>query len=342
MTERSLFWDGNAVLGDDGPYTELHLHNQFFRSILNGTGDRGVLYNWLDALLVSGVSAPVTVAAGGAIAYGFAYENDVAATVSVSTPSAGLSRYDRIVIRATWANYTVRIARVTGVAAVAPAIPALTQTVNVIWEIPLAILLVDDAGTITITDARDYCSFATDWPAGAVTTAKYAVGAVTPAEVPDRTRNDLKDAGSIKPDSANPCGWTVGASYDYWEFADAVTEEGWIYFMGPTGMASGQVDIYVHSVPNVNGAGGGAENCQWDFDTYSGPPGATLPTTNGTVNVDQQARVNTTEYRDQLIAAFAITEGDILMIKLGRDGAADSYNSAMRLLGIEMAWTADA
>ena len=341
MTERSMFWDGIAV-GDCGPYTTLHMQDRFFRMLLNGTGDRGVLRNWLDELEVSGAASPVTVATGGAIVYGGFFASDVAASVNIPTPAAGLSRYDRIVVRRDWATYTTRIARRAGLPAAEPAVPALVQTANVTWEIPLATVLVDDAGTLALTDTRDFASFSTAWPANAVTTDKYAVGAVTPADVPDRTRYDLKGSGEIEPDSTTPCVWTAGASYDYWEFADAATTAGWVYFQAPVGLVGGQVDVYVWSVPNVNGAGIGAELCQWDYDTHSGLYGGTLATTNGTISPDQQARLNTTVYRDQLLAGFAITAGEILIIKLSRDGAADSYNSAMRLLGIEMSRTADA
>jgi len=342
MAERSLFWDG-AVLGDCGPYGQLHLHNQFFRSILNGTGDRGVLRGWLSELAVTGSTSPLTVGSGGAVIYGFVYESDAPMTVSIPTPSAGFSRYDRVVVRADWATQQARVCRVAGVAAAAPAVPALTQTANVAWEIPLATVLITDGGVITLTDTRDYASFTTSWPANAVTAAKYGTGCITPAKVPNRTRTDLRGAGSIHPDDTNPCAWTAGGSYDYWVFANAVTDKGWAYFQGPTGLVGGAVDIYAWSVPDVNGAGAGVENCGWTIATYYGPDGAGLTATvPAAVNVDQQLRVNTTVYADQLIAAQPINEGEILIIALSRDGAGDSYNSAMRLLGIEMRYTADA
>jgi hypothetical protein len=341
MTERSMFWDGIA-LGDCGPYTTAHVQDRFFRMLFNGTGNRGPVHGWRDELEVSGAASPITVATGGAIVYGGVFDSDVAATVNIPTPAVGLSRYDRIVVRRDWATYTTRIARRAGLPAAVPAVPALVQTVNVTWEIPLATILVDDAGTLTLTDAREFCTFSTDWPANAVTTAKYAPGAVTIAKVPDRTRYQLKGSGQIEPDSTTPCTWVAGASYDYWQFADAATNSGWVYFMGPTGLVGASVDIYVWSVPDVNGAGIGVENCQWDYNTYSGPSGGTLANTSATVNVDQQARINTTVYADQLIAGFVINAGDILILKLDRAGAADSYNSAMRLLGVEMRYTADA
>jgi len=329
-------------LGDCGPYTQAHLHDQFFRSVLGATGDRGVVRGWRDELLVSGTSSPLSVATGGAVVYGTIHDSDAAVSVSIPTPSTGNSRYDRVVAQRTWSTQVVRIARVSGVAAAVPVVPALTQTANITWEIPLATVFIDDAGAITVTDTRAFCAYPTEWPANVVQAGMYEQGAVTAAKIPDRTRYDLKGANQIRPDSVNPCTWTAGASYDYWAFADAATSAGWVYFMAPDGLVGAAVNIYLWTVPNVNGAGGGAENAQWDYSAWHGADGGALTNTAGTVNADQQARVNTRVYRDQLIAALAVGEGQIIGVQVSRDGAADSYNSAVRLLGIEMAWTADA
>jgi hypothetical protein len=269
------------------------------------------------------------------------YDSDTAVSVNIPTPSSGNSRYDRIVLRRDWSVQQVRVARVSGVAAVVPVIPALTQVAGAIWEIPLATILISDAGVITITDTRDFCAFTTEWTANVVEAGMYAEGAVTAAKIPDRTRYDLKGAGQIEPDSANPCSWVAGASYDYWEFADAAQNDGWVYFMGETGDTGTGIDIYLWTIPDVNGAGGGAENAKWDYQVYYGDYDGTLTNANGTVNVDQQLRLNTTVYRDQLIAALPALEGQIIALQLSRDGVADSYNSAMRLLGIELVWTSD-
>ena len=341
MTERSLFWD-TAALGDGPPYTQTDLQDRFYRSLINGTGNRGPVQGWRDELEVSGTSSPLTVATGGACVYGMLFDSDSALTIPVSTPSSGLSRYDRIVVQRTWTTQVTRITRISGTAAAAPAVPALTQTANIVWEIPIATILVDDEGLITVTDTREYCTFSTEWPANAVTAGMFAEGAVTAAKIPDRTRYELKGSKQIRPDGGAACTWVAGASYDYWQFADAAFNRGWVYFMGPTGLVGNQVDFYTWSVPNVNGAGAGAENCQWDYSIYAGASGGTLANTAGTTNVDQQLRVNTTVYRDQIVAGLVVGEGQIISFRLSRDGAADSYNSAMRLLGIEMVWTADA
>lgn len=197
MTERSLFWDGE-VLGDCGPYTQLHLHDYFFRSIMDGTANRGVIRGWRDQLEVTGTSSPISIASGGGVVYGMLYDSDSATSLNISTPASGLSRKDRIVLRRDWSVQTVRVARVAGTAAAFPSVPALTQTALVIWEIPLATVLVEDDGTITITDGRQFCTPTTEWPANCVTLGSYEVGAVTSDKRPDRTRWETRGANEIR------------------------------------------------------------------------------------------------------------------------------------------------
>lgn len=341
MTERSRFWDGTAV-GDALAVTHTHLHDQFFRSILDGTGNKGVVKGWRNELEVTGAASPVSIATGGAVIYGMFYDSDSATTLTIATPSSGLSRYDRIVIRRTWADQICRVGKVTGTAAIIPAVPSLTQTANVIWEIPLATVLVDDAGTLTITDTREFCTFTTAWTANIVTAGMFEEGAVTTDKRPDRARYDLKGSGQIRPDSGAACTRVAGASYDYWSFADAAFNRGWAMWGGDASIVGSSVDFYVWSVPNVNGAGAGAENCEWDYDIYYHTGAGTPSSSSATTTVDQQLRVNTTVYRDLLVAGITLGDGHFVAVRLSRDGAADSYNSAMRLLGIEMAFTADA
>jgi len=47
-------------------------------------------------------------------------------------------------------------------------------------------------------------------------------------------------------------------------------------------------------------------------------------------------------YRDLLVAGVTLGDGHMAAARLSRDGAADSYNSAMRFLAIEMYLTANA
>jgi len=335
MAELSLFWDGE-VLGDCGPYDQSDLMDTFFRALLNGTGDQGVLRYWLDELEVSGTTSPVTVSTGAAIIYGMFFQNDEPVSVTIPTPTTG-PRGDWIVVRRNWATQECRIGRIAGPGA------ALTQAPGAVYDVPLFYVTIDVSGNIVLTDWRDYVTYSTDWPANAVDTEHFMEGAVTVGDVPDRTRWELKDSGSIMPDSANPCAWVAGAAYDYWEYSDAATDTGWVYFMCPTGVIGNAVILYTWSVPDVNGGGGAPENCEWDYTVYYGPSGGVLNTTAATTTVDQAARVNTTVYRDQLVdlTALSLNAGDIIILQLDRDGAGDSYNSAMRLIGVEMAWTAD-
>jgi len=345
MAEISLFWDG-TVLGDCGPYSQDDVMDRFFRAITGCTGDKGVLFGWGGGLLASGTGSPVSIATGAAYVYGMFYESDEAESVSIPTPAAGYQRYDRVVVRRDWSAQTVRLARVAGTAFSGGigSVPALTQAAGAVYEIPLALALIDDQGLITLTDQRDFAAYSTEWPANVIVAGMYAEGAVTAAKIPDMARWDCRGSGSVEPNSANPATWTAGVGfYDYWAFADAAFNRVWVYFQVPVEYSTG-LSFYVWSAPHVNGAGAGVENCQWDYSIdYGADPGGGTTLTNaaGTTNVDQQLRVNTNIYRDLLVALPAVT-GDIVAIRLSRDGAADSYNSAMRFLGLEMYYTADA
>lgn len=340
MVERSLFWDG-VVLGDSGPYTQAHLHDQFFRSVVNGDGDRGVVYGWRDSLLVSGASSPLSVAAGGGCVYGMLFDMDEAITVDVPTPSTGASRYDIICLQRDWALQTVRVYRHSGVTAGAPVVPTLTQAVGTYWETPLATILVDDAGTITVTDARDYCTFSTEWPANIVTAGMFEQGVVIPDKIPNRTRYKLKGGKMIRPDATNPCTWVAGPTWEYFTFANGVTNSAWTYWMGPTDLVGAQVNFYIWNAPTAVAAG----NVKWDYNIYHGIPG-TPTNTAGTVPVIAQGgRAVGNIYRDQVpnVALSAGTE-HIISFQLDRDGGAgaDTYGSPVWLIGVEMEWTADA
>jgi hypothetical protein len=344
MTQRRLFWEGDSTAappdpGDCGPYNQTHWNDQFFRSILNATGDKGVLMGWLNELEVSGSTSPLSVNTGGAVVYGMFYENDTAVSVSVPTPSSGFSRYDRIVIRRDWASQTARAARVSGVAAVSPSVPALTQTAGTVYEIPLATVLITDAGVITLTDTRDWCTFCTAWTGGLVTASNFATGAVTAAKILNRpSRYVLKDAGQIAGDSVTPPTWTAGGSYNYWSFADAATNIAWVYSDVPPSQAGANVSVYLWSVPGAAAAG----NVQWDYDYSVNATGSTVSYTSGNTLVAQGGRAVNRVYRDLLIAIPAPTSGTEIILEISRDGAADSYNSTVGLLGVEFNWTADA
>ena len=187
MGQRSFFWNGVTV-GDANEWAVAtadgvgyHMSNStvvspwvdiVMRMVLNGTGNRGVLLGWLNALAVTGAASPVSVNTGGAVIYGLCYENDAAVNVTVPTPTNN-TRYDRIVVRRNWSTQQARITRIGGTEG--GGIPVMTQSPapdgSGLYDIPLATLEVDTLGNITVTDAREYCTFSTVPGDGTIETA---------------------------------------------------------------------------------------------------------------------------------------------------------------------------
>jgi len=339
MTERSYHW--NTTGGGDGQvYSQSEMMDRFFRAVLNGTGNQGVLHGWLSSLEVTGTASPLSVATGGAVLYGMIYETDAAVSVTVAAPATGSSTY-YVVVRRSWAGQTCRIALVT----------ALVQTVNTTYDVPLATITVTAAGVITITDTRDYCTFGTDWPAATIDSEHYAAGAVTPAKIPDRTRYQFRGAGRLETQEGAlygaewiGAGGIYGVPYDHWRMADAVTDGLWAYFWPPVGLVGGTADFYVWSVPDVNGLGAGAENVHWDINVYQGYSDITFYEVDETATlVDCQLRLEANIYADQVASAVNVVSQAPLAVLIQRAGAQpdDDFFAPMRLLGIGMRFTAD-
>jgi len=247
MTQKSLHWDG-ASLGDadtltvnaadgigwrlgnedyESPFVDLAL-----RMILNGTGNRGVLKGWANELVVAGVATPVTVATGGAIVYGMPYENTlVPVNVVVPTPTND-TRYDYIVLRRDWAAQTVRVTRIVGVEG--GGIPALTQSPapsgSGIYDVPLATVAIDIAGAITVTDAREWCTFSTAPIDDGLATANFTNESVDWAARQTRTKRVFIGGGAWEPTSGlfnyTATSWLTLVTGSTWGSA-AATEEGW-------------------------------------------------------------------------------------------------------------------
>jgi hypothetical protein len=177
MTQISGHWDG-ATTGDADLYTvnaadgigyrlsnvdyESFWHDIMSRAVFNGTGNRGVLNNWLNELAVSGVATPISVNTGAALIYGLFYRNTAALNVAVATPTND-TRYDRVVVRRDWGAQTARVTLIGGVEG--GGIPDMIQSPapsgTGYYDIPLATLEVDTGGNITVTDAREFVTFCT-------------------------------------------------------------------------------------------------------------------------------------------------------------------------------------
>lgn len=200
MTEKSLFWYTDGFVGDIGdgaaPYTQEEFRAFNAAWAAGGVDNQGILYNAGGALAVSGSSSPLSVADGWAFANGFPhFIKTTPVSLTVITPGAG-DTGGRVVLRVNFTAQTVRATVVLNTDGNS-AIPSLTQSAGVTWDIPLATFVVDTSGNIWtdsgksvagVTDAREYAvsplsnihigerqgGDATDWDTAGSTT--YDVG----------------------------------------------------------------------------------------------------------------------------------------------------------------------
>lgn len=161
MTQISYWWttDDTTPVGHQvAEYTQAHL-SDISAIIAACNGQDGVAPGWDDGELSGTVTGPNTVqiSAGVAVVDGKPYKNDAAENVNIpSAVGGGNTRIDRIVLRADWANFQVTIHRIAGTDAASPTPPALTQSSGVTWDLPLYQALVDTAGTVTLTNEREW------------------------------------------------------------------------------------------------------------------------------------------------------------------------------------------
>jgi hypothetical protein len=155
MAEFSRFHTTNNT--GDGPSAGYSAANfqQFIReTFITNTAAEGVLYGVGNNLAVTAAAPNVAVNTGAALNYGVYYGNDASVNVNIPTP-ASATRIDRIVLRYSWSAQTVRITRIAGSEGSGSA-PAMTQTANTTWDIPLANVSITTGGVITVTDQRTY------------------------------------------------------------------------------------------------------------------------------------------------------------------------------------------
>lgn len=153
MTEVSYFWDGDGitVIGDDSvaPYTDdtwsdvqkLYLTSDNRTDGLINTSNTA--YSGEFGLTIN--VGYVTIGTGAGIVDGKIYVNSSVVSVVVTPPVAG-TRYDRIVLRKSWAGQTVRITKISGT----PSTPAIVQSSGTTWDIRLYVIAVTSLGIITL------------------------------------------------------------------------------------------------------------------------------------------------------------------------------------------------
>lgn len=330
MAETSYLWD-NPTTGDSpaGGYGHEELMEEMFRMLLNGTGNRGVLRGWLNELEVTdGGGLNAAVDTGGAVDYGFAYENDSATTVACPNNSTV-----HVVVRVSWAAQTGRLTQVA----------ALTQTAGVTYDIPLAEVTTAGGAITLITDEREYCEFSTDLLDDIVDADHIPADAVTIAKLENQTRWVFRAAGTLEPDDTNPATWghnrTALPYTDAWWFSATALNGVWITFRVPADYVSGTATLYIWNMIWSTASGG---DVLWGWDSWDAQASAVLANQAGTLAVDHTDRAWGTMYRDAL-TTLTVAAGDIFHVEIYRDGAAggDTEGSNSVLFGIEIAYTAD-
>jgi hypothetical protein len=146
MSQTSRPWAGTSP-GDAGSYSAQQWQ-QLYQSIVGLGASRPNVGPLLgsgtqpdDGLKVQAQSPATTsvdVLAGSALIQGVAYINTATVPFTIAANSSGNPRIDTVVVRADYALQTVRLAVLQGTPAVTPSTPTLTQSANVMWEIPLA------------------------------------------------------------------------------------------------------------------------------------------------------------------------------------------------------------
>jgi hypothetical protein len=334
----------------------------FFRALLNGTGDQGVLRGWLNELEVTdGGVDTADVDTGGAILYGIWHQSDAVENININAYRGGNCL---IVVRASWAAQTARI--------VARAVGALTQTPGVTYEIPLANVAINGAGAITlITDTRDFCEFSTEMLPNAVTEDAIQADAVTTAKVLDVTRWVTRGLYQFKADATNPAtisysgnSITTGAWIPYktyWSFTDGVSDRVWCTFQVPADIASATVEVFLWS-ERAPGYTSAATAMRWAWSSWDAGAGAVLVNQTGAATVNYADRIGAAlargpvygwvfayynqhwrySQRDSL-GTITVNAGDIVHFELWRDGAhaADTFAGEGAMFMVEFAYTAD-
>ncbi len=236
-SEKSLFWTTGATGDGASPYTQADIIAFFGRMFAPGQANAGIVKNFGDELEVTGTASPVSVAAGGAMVYGFPYLSDAAVTVAIPTPAAS-TRIDRIVLRADWAAQTVRITRIAGTEGAGA--PALTQNPGVTYDVPLAQVSITTAGAITVTDEREFCHFGT---------------AVGPDNIDDEAveTEHIKDGAVTADKMATGAALPIGALMPY---AGAAAPSGWLLCDGSAVSRSTYAGLFA-VIGTTYGAGNG-------------------------------------------------------------------------------------
>jgi hypothetical protein len=166
MTEFSWFWTtvaggpaGDQQLNASGYTQAMWADAQMVLAACNGfegVAPSGEIGTWLAGLCTGSVPGANTarISAGGAMVDGHGYKNTANVDTNIPSSAGGTTRIDRLVLRCSWANFTVRITKIAGSDNVSPTAPAITQTPGTTYDIKLYQCLVNSSGTVVLTDER--------------------------------------------------------------------------------------------------------------------------------------------------------------------------------------------
>lgn len=175
--EKSWLWTTGTSGDGASTYTQADT-SEFMKIAAACFGFEGVAPSYLSAFAATTAANTANIGTGGAMVDGKPYKNDATLPVTIPSPVTN-NRIDRIVLRASWASYQVRITRIPGTEAVSPVAPAITQTSGTTYDIQLYQALVTPAGAVTLTDERTLARAQTAGIApAAITQALIASGAV--------------------------------------------------------------------------------------------------------------------------------------------------------------------
>lgn len=161
MTEISRPWQG-ITPGDAGPYSanQWHILQQYMVGYGGNRANIGVFRasgsqpnDGLQVVATSPNTTQVNVLPGSALVRGIVYVNNATEALSIAANASGNPRVDTIILEADFTAQTVRLDVLQGTPAASPTPAALTQTDNVLWQIPIADIAVAN-GFISITDAN--------------------------------------------------------------------------------------------------------------------------------------------------------------------------------------------
>jgi len=179
MAESSIGWTTDGT--GDGTltgYTMAQFLNWIQLLVMddNDEDEYGVVYGYANGLAVTATGTNhLQVDTGGAFVIGLPYWNTAAVDLTVTTPVVDTTGW-RVVLRADWTAQTVRATVIESADGTA-AIPALTQTEAVTWDIPLAQGTITVGNAITIaSDDRKYIQGTARWDATTVGRNRMADG----------------------------------------------------------------------------------------------------------------------------------------------------------------------